>query len=1117
MNTISSPSPAPEHGAKYWRSLDELADTPEFREWADREFPEGATEFTDPVNRRHFVKIMSASFLLAGMGLTGCRRPEENIMPFSKMPENYVHGVPQYFATSMPTRGSAIPLVVKSHEGRPTKIEGNAEHPMHQLAGEDASTTKHGATDLFAQASILNLYDPDRAQRFTRKGENVSREVALDFLAQTAREAEASQGRGLCFLLERGSSPSRERLQKLISAKYPQARWFVYEPVDFDVHGQAATLAFGQPVKPSYKLETARRVLSLDSDFLASEEDAHRLIRGFARSRRLRQSGDEMSRLYVVESLFTLTGASADHRLRLPASQVFPLTCLLVAEFITQTKADETNDQIREFKQSLLKFADGVKAHQKWAGECVKDLITHGGRSVVIPGYRQPAEVHLLAQALNFHLGAAGVTVDYLPSQQATEGTLSQLAKGLNAGEVETLVVLGGNPVYNAPGDLDWAKAQAKAKTVIRLGYYEDETFGASTWHLPLAHYLEAWGDTRTGDGSVAPVQPLIQPLFGGLTELEVLARLGGLASTSPHEIARDTFKERSPENFSEDNWKKFLHDGFLAGSAAKPVKVEFKWDSVAPVVLAAKAAPAPTPHKLDLVFQRDHSVDDGRYNNNGWLQELPDPITKITWDNVFQFSQKTAADLGIKVEDQNKLGLRTPIVRVTVGGRSIEGPAWIQPGLADNVVAVTLGYGRSAPGRVGRGTGFNAYPLVASATPTIALGADVQATGGTYPISCTQNHWSMEGRPIIREANLEEYKAKGHFAKEMDLEEPPIAQPMYPNPLDVPNKDGVTPKQDATHWWGMSVDLNACVGCSACMIACQSENNIPIVGKDQVNRNREMHWIRIDRYFTGTVADPQVVNQPMMCQHCEAAPCESVCPVNATVHDNEGLNLMVYNRCVGTRYCSNNCAWKVRRFNFFDYNRRPIDRLYKSPLVTSTDGEWEVKRWWKNPDRGSRKQDEWDLLKLAKNPDVTVRMRGVMEKCTYCIQRIEQAKISQKVKAGASGNVEVPDGGVKTACQQACPAEAIAFGNIKDPNSLVSQAKAMDRTYTVMEFLATKPRTTYMARVRNPNPAMPDYYATPLSAKEYTERGFDSGGEAHTAPGAESTHEAGADKKGAH
>jgi len=1052
----------------------------------------------DPVSRREFLKLMSASFLLAGVGLSGCRRPEEKVVPFSAQPGDYVHGLPQYYATAMPVRGSAMPLLVKVVEGRPVKIEGNPEHPINQIpltpslspgGGEGLSPNErkgartHGATDLFAQASLLGLYDPDRAQRCTHKGQTVSRERALDFLAQTAKAGAATGGRGVCFLMGRSSSPSRARLERLIREKLPLARWHEYEPVDFDIHRQAATLAYGKPVRPFFRLEQAQRIVSLDGDFLGSEEDAYRLVWSYARGRRVETPADQMSRLYVVESLLTITGTNADHRLRARPSQLPALLARLAQEVLPPLG---WNNWVPEPPAAL------PAGWQQWVAGCAQDLLAHRGRGLVMAGHRQPLAAHLLACALNHALGNVGKTVVFLPAQAPEAEPLDTLAAALRAKEVETLVILGGNPVYDAPADLDWPALQRQARTVIRLGAYEDESFAAADWHLPLAHYLESWGDARTADGTVVPIQPLIEPLFGGLTELEVLARVAGLPAAKPYDLVRETFAElvnvagaevrtlgpsggasanqTAANPAFEEAWNKFLHDGFLAGSAAQAVEVELAPGAARHFreALRELSSQAPAPPagsgQVDVVFVRDYRVDDGRYANNGWLQELPDPITKITWDNVILLSPQTAQELGLPQQSAEGNRVLAPVVRVELAGRAVEGPAWVQPGLADGVVGLALGYGRPKAGRVGQGSSYNAYLLRACTSPHHAVGVKLTLTGRTYPLACTQTHWAT-GSDSQRAAG-EEAGAPGRVA--------PAAQPLYPNPLDVPDAQGLTPKQKALHWWGMAIDLNACVGCSTCVIACQSENNVPIVGKDQVSRRREMHWLRLDRQYVGPEADPQVVHQPLMCQHCEAAPCENVCPVNATVHEPEGLNLMVYNRCIGSRFCSNNCPYKARRFNFFDYHRRARDQLYRSPLASFNEGEWEVKRWFKSRDRGSLPQAEWDLLQLANNPDVTVRMRGVMEKCTYCLQRLQQAKIAQKVKAGPSAAAAVPDGAVLTACQQACPAGAIVFGNLKDPDSQISRLKAQGRAFVLLESLGTKPRTTYLARRRNPNPAMP-------------------------------------------
>ena len=1045
----------PANGRRYWRSLDELADTPEFKDWLHREFPSGASEMVeDSSSRRHFLKIMSASFALAGVATlgAGCRRPEEKLVPYGKQPENYTFGESQYFATAMPTRTGAIPLVVKSYEGRPVKIEGNALFPG-----------SNGSTDRYAQASILDLYDPDRARHFKHDGKEASREDALSFLDELSKKFAANSGEGLAFLAESSTSPSRARLQKIIAQKFPKSQWFTYDAIDSGIHQRAATQAFGRPVKPVFNYDKAKVILSLDCDFLGGEEDAHNNIRKFTAGRK---AGEGMSRLYSVESLFTLTGAGADHRLRLPASQIIKVAGDILAQIM-----------------------GGPVPMSPWLAECAKDLIANRGNVLVVAGQRQPVEVHLLAHAINTALDSVGNTVTLLPVFDTAVADL----KDFNASATDTLVILGGNPAYNF-------NSSSKPKTTVRLGYYDDETAVKSDWNFPAAHYLESWGDATTTDGVAVPIQPLIQPLFGGLTELEFLARVAGETETNPYEIIRATFDE------SDAVWKKFLFNGFAAKTTASINQVKMvQTAGDLNQMLAAAAARTATAsnNNLEVVFFRDAKVDDGRYANNGWMQELPDPVTKMTWDNAVLVSRKTARDLGVANGD---------IVEITLNGRNVKGPIWTQPGMADYSLGLALGYGREKAGRVGTGVGFNAYKIFSG--KYIETGATIRKTGATHTLACTQHHWSMEGRPAVREANLEEFIKEPTFAQEkFHGVEPPIVQSLYPNPLD-------EAKKSALHQWGMTVDLNACVGCGTCIVACQSENNIPIVGKDQVLRGREMHWMRVDRYFTSNPAkrndssifslkadinqtdekqqfaewidDVQAVNQPMMCQMCETAPCENVCPVAATVHDQEGLNVMAYNRCIGTRYCSNNCPYKVRRFNYLDFNKRPLTELkgpiYSTTLTHKTEGVPDILRWWKDPNSGMRTEDEWDLIKLSKNPDVTVRMRGVMEKCTYCTQRIEHAKISQKAKAGASDNVRLSEAAgtvPKTACEQACPAGAIVFGDVSDADSSVSKLKLLPQNYSVLGDLLTKPRTTYLARIRNPNPAMPDYHE-PFSTEEY-------------------------------
>jgi Fe-S-cluster-containing dehydrogenase component len=687
---------------------------------------------------------------------------------------------------------------------------------------------------------------------------------------------------------------------------------------------------------------------------------------------------------------------------------------------------------------------------------------------------------------INQATGAVGSTLKHIESTEpAREGSIGQLVQALNGGTVDTLIVIGGNPAYNAPADLEFGTVMKRAGTVIRLGAYEDETSALSTWHINRAHYLESWGDARTADGTVVPVQPLIEPLLGGVADLEVLARVLGVSQPAAREVVRATISQLGTD---ESGWQKFLHDGHLQASAASAVQAQFQ---AAPVVRALRNAAVPDGVDFDLVLFRDASVDDGRFNNNGWLQEMPDPVTKVTWENVLLVSIKTARALGVESSDRAKSGqFHQNVLRVMIGDRTVEGPVWIQPGMADNTVGIALGYGRKKTGRVGTACGVDAYPLYLHGSRHVATGVKVEKIFKKSLVAVTQEHGLMEGRPVIREANLAQFEEKPDFAKHMDLDahlphyvpaktkpdgrNPGRLQNIYEHPYD----QNPSTRSDI-HQWGMVIDLNSCVGCSACVIACQGENNIPIVGKDQVARGREMHWMRIDRYWSHdpkssvtsetAAEDPQMAIQPMFCQHCEAAPCESVCPVNATVHDEEGLNVMAYNRCIGTRYCANNCPYKVRRFNFFDYNKRESDNgKAQSQHILN------IGNLYKGPFAENRNTaPEWEIVKLVKNPDVSVRMRGVMEKCTFCVQRIEQAKIARKVQVGNSGDVAVPDGTIQTACQQACPAEAIEFGNILDPDSRVSQAKRDSRNYSVLGFLDIRPRVTYLARVRNPNPVI--------------------------------------------
>jgi molybdopterin-containing oxidoreductase family iron-sulfur binding subunit len=1079
---------APANGPRYWRSLDELADTPGFREQLAREFPEGAST-SEGVDRRQFVKIMAASFALGGIGLAGCRRPETNILPYGKSSEYIVPGLPLYYATAMPLRRHAQPLLAETHQGRPTKLEGN---PSYEPCG--------GATTLVAQASVLDLYDPDRATQHMRKGNVVSTAEVNDLLASIAKQY-AGNGEGLAFLADESASPTRARLVAALKAKFPRAIWAEYEPVQDEPPVEAALASFGQNVKPVYRFAKAKRVLAIDADFFHAESGCLEYARAFAKGRRVAKKDDPMNRLYVAESAFTLTGSMADHRLRLASSHMLAFTAALAHKFLKQ--------------DALLGLTEGLHVDDKWITECAKDLSENAGDCLVVAGAHLPAPVHALVYAINAELGNIGRTVEFVSVEPRTASTIQALAAAIKSGSVKTLFVLNGNPAYNAPADLEFGALLKSVPDVIRFGYYSDETAALAGTTLAATHYLESWSDGRTLDGTIVPIQPMILPLFGGLMEVELLARLAG--EENPDAYAQVFTTVATLSHGDKKGFEKFLHDGVLANSAYQTVTVTFDRGRAMTLFRGATAAPALSKDSLEVRFATDHKVDDGRFANNGWLQECPDPITKISWDNAILISPRLAKDLGVypggsklqvaRVENaEYQQGKELAhIGEVTVNGRTVTGPIHIQPGLANYTIVLPLGYGRTHAGRIGTGGGFNAYSVRTSAAMAFATGAKIRVTGTKSKLANTQEHWSMEGRDIVREANLDEFNANPAFVAGIGMEShtpavygKDVNQPAGFKATATPRGNSLYehPNFDGIHQWGMSIDLNTCIGCNACVIACQAENNIPIVGKDQVMRGREMHWIRLDRYYSDGKADaaafgaegnkeipedPQAVVQPMTCQHCETAPCETVCPVNATVHDDEGINTMAYNRCIGTRYCANNCPYKVRRFNYFDYNKRATDALYMGPL--------------------GHQSEMPELVKMVKNPDVSVRMRGVMEKCTFCIQRIEQGKIAQKRRAGASGNVEVPDGTIRTACQQVCAVDAIVFGNIKDPNSQVSKLKSQERDYAVLGYLNVRPRLTYLGKLRNPNPHMPDYQALPLSRVEYNNKNHPShGGEGHGA-----------------
>ncbi len=980
-------------GKKYWRSIDELSDTPEFQAALEKEFPGAAQEWVDPVSRRGFMKLMGASLALAGMA--GCtKQPDEPIYPYIKAPEDLILGKPNYFATAMPSPTGAVPLLVKSDQYRPIKIDGNPEHPYNQ-----------GSSDVFSQGALLDLYDPDRSQHVTFRGEN--REWA-EFAQEFRLKAAASKdGTGIYFLSSTITSPTLARQWSEVKKAYPKATLVQYDPA-------IAGTSLEKGVNVQYSLADADVIVSLDADFLsgAGFPGFHKLVREYAERRK---SPEKLNRLYAIESTPTTTGMKAEHRLGLRTSEI-PAFAAELAKAVGVAGVDAP-------------ACNWTGEQRKYLAAVVKDLKAHAGKSVVIAGLHQDQSVEALALLINNALGNLGKTaypvdpLNPLPSDQNAD--LKALVTDLNGGKVDWLVILNANPVYSAPADLEFTAAFQKAKTVAHLGSHYDETGHDAHWHIPAAHFLESWSDVRAYNADVSIVQPMIDPLYGGKSAHDVLQLLLNEPGLSAYQAVRETWKPVIKGDF-ETGWRKALHQGWIDGTANQAFGL-----GNAPTPYGSKA-PAPSPKdSLEIIFRPDPNIYDGRWANVGWLQELPKPVTNLSWDNAALVSGATLTKLGLEEQD---------IVELTVQGRKVTAPVIVAPGHPDNSVTVYLGYGRSFAGRVGSGAGFNAYLIRTADAPFYTTGS-IKKLEGKWGVAVTKSHFqdhrskamggqgngnnSLEAdeaineRGIIRYATLDEYKANPGFANEgPGHEKTDKSVTLFPN---------WEYKENA---WGMSIDMNSCTGCNACIVSCYAENNIPVVGKQQVRIGRNMQWLRIDTYFEGDLAAPRAHFQPMACQHCENAPCEQVCPVGATVHTPEGLNAMIYNRCVGTRYCSNNCPYKVRRYNFLLFS-----------------------------------DFETESLKLMRNPDVSVRSRGVMEKCSYCVQRITAAKIEADKE-----NRPVHDGEIVTACQQACPASAISFGNINDKQSKVAKLQDDERSYQVLADLNTRPRTKYVAAVLNPN-----------------------------------------------
>jgi len=955
----------------YWRSLEELAATDEFRAFVEDEFPNRTPDWNDPESRRAFLRVMGASILL--VGASACTvQPKELIVPYVRQPEELIPGKPLFYATAMSVAGVGTGVLVESHLGRPTKIEGNPEHPASL-----------GATDAAMQASVLTLYDPDRSQTVTRDGNISGWGTFIAALAAARDAAKARKGAGIRILTGTVTSPTLATQIQNFLTEFPTAKWHQYDPCGRHSARAGAMTAFGKPVNTIYRFDRADVIVSLDADFLCSPMPGSlRYARDYSARRRAAAENPRVapSRLYIAGNTPSVTGSMADHHFRMTAAGVAGF-----AADVARGGAGTTSAEVRAV---------------------VKDLQAHPGAGIVIAGEYQPPQVHALAHAINQTLGNAGKTVIYTDPVEANLvdeiASIAELVKDMRDGAVETLLILGGNPVYDAPADLNFLDALKKVRLRAHLGLYLNETAAWCHWHIPEAHYLESWSDTRAYDGTASIVQPLIMPLYGGKSAHDVMNVLANQADQSAHDTVRAYWQTVHKGADFDDFWQISLHDGVVAGTAL-PEKTP------PPAKVPAASASTAAATGLEIVFRPDPSVGDGAMSNNAWLQEMPKPQNKMTWDNAVWISSKSAEHYGVTTGD---------VVEIEVRGRKVQGPVWIMAGQADESITVHFGYGRTRSGRVADGVGFDAYALRTTETPWQDTGAKLTPKSHGYKFANTQHTQTMEERDPFRVATYAEFHKDPEFARpeEKRVSKDTTLFPQWPY---------------NQHKWGMSIDLNSCTGCHACTIACQSENNISVVGKEEVAKGRHMNWLRVDRYFKGPTEDPEIYFQPVPCMHCENALCELVCPVAATVHSAEGLNEMVYNRCVGTRYCSNNCPYKVRRFNFFLYA-------------------------------------DWDTQSLfgVRNPDVTVRSRGVMEKCSYCIQRINGAKIEAEKQ-----DRPVKDGDIVTACQQACPAEAIVFGDLNDPNSRVAKLKRQQRDYGLLEELNTRPRTTYLARLRNPNP----------------------------------------------
>ena len=1034
---------------RFWRSLPQLKreTSGDGAAGAEPEFGPEAGEPPSGASRRQFLQLMGAAMAMAG--LTACRRPVERILPYARKPEDVIPGIPQQYATGMPFRGTLRPLLVESHEGRPTKVEGNPEHPM-----------SNGGTSSFEQASVLNLYDPDRSKTALREGSEASWSQFIEFSRQFADDAAQKE---IALLMEPTSSPTILSAVERLRGRFPNLRVVEYSAEGEDAVRLGMQQAYGRPLQPSYDFTEADVVLSLDADFLEGSRPGFlQNNQTFFEGRRLESTDDDMNRLYAVESAYTTTGGTADHRLRMKASVIPAFAATIAAELGVGSAPDY----------------DWSEKEAIYAREIARDLREAGSGAVVLAGETQPPEVHALAMALNQRLESLGGAVSLLDTgreaRPSQEDALADLAEDMNAGTVDAVIMMGVNPVYDAPAALNVADGLKRVDETIHVGLHVDETARASRWHLPAAHYLETWGDGRSHDGTLSVVQPLIAPLYDDAKSYaEVLNVLATGIDAAGYDLVRNEWRGRVSGGF-EDEWRRALHDGYLADTG---------YDAVQPGSPSVPSIDAPSSDGIEIVFRLDSKVLDGSFANNAWMQELPDPVTKITWDNVAVMSAATAEELGLSADGTYDYGQENGYsegnfyvdrIDLTVNGQTVNLPVWVQPGLPDGTIGVTLGYGRAiSTNREPEGTPFwdtddqtDVYfdgPIaggvdeatgepknsvgvrVAHLRPSgsrVATEASVEKNGDGYLIATTQEAGTMQGRPIVRWGSLDEFRENPEFV--MDEEEPVPGYEYetfeeYPEMWAENHPSESEAYKDNPYFdnqWGMVIDLNTCTGCNACVVACTSENNVQVVGKEEVSNGRHMYWLRMDRYYVSgseSTDDPEMMMQPVMCQHCENAPCESVCPVAATIHSPDGTNQMIYNRCIGTRYCSNNCPYKVRRFNFYNWTKTlPAE------------------------------------VQMAQNPNVTVRSRGVMEKCSWCIHRVRDHQ-----SRADNENRDLRADEVQTACQQACPTNAITFGDLNNEDSEVVKQKKNPRRYELLSYLNVKPRLSYLGRVRNSNPRL--------------------------------------------